>query len=492
MTVINRIQKQSVHFTVNAKVDSPLALQQQVSQWCSQTLIPLLEQQLEPYAATGDVLRIDRLVIELTANSAIPDGALAHCIATRVVQAIEQKKTTGNEGTVVITGRQRTWAALLFFLQQGYLPWWSTGNRNQFRNSVGDRVKQLSAQEIDLLKEVLSHGTAARRFVDTVPTEILPFLFSALTGKTVSAAEEMLAMVAHLASFAGSEGRRRQFLQLVTSRMAEQLAANRNGGLLSALASLSVFLSGRHGASQDVDEKARLVSLLAFEFAQCGVDREAATQALHHHTGFPIEEIERKLAQGGGVSSAGQEEGPVVSESRQKEKESLQETSFNEAFYVGNAGLVLLAPFLPRFFANLGITDGRRFNSKDLAVALLQWLATGDEEYAEFEIVLPKLLCGLQPGEPLQIIPSLPETYRQEGELLLQSVIGHWAILKSTSVEGLRQGFLQRQGKLSLQHDSWLLQVEQKGYDLLVKELPWTIHHVRLPWMKTLLRTEWV
>ena len=90
------------------------------------------------------------------------------------------------------------------------------------------------------------------------------------------------------------------------------------------------------------------------------------------------------------------------------------------------------------------------------------------------------------------IIPHLPEGFKQESEALLQSVIAHWGVIKNTSLEGLRESFLQREGKLSFNNNEWYLQVEQKAFDMLLRELPWTIQMIRLPWMKHLLKTDWV
>ena len=79
----------------------------------------------------------------------------------------------------------------------------------------------------------------------------------------------------------------------------------------------------------------------------------------------------------------------------------------------------------------------------------------------------------------------------RKDEVLL-SVIEHWNILQNTSVEGLRQSFLQRNGKLSYNGSEWLLQVEQQPYDMLLQHLPWNISMIKLPWMEQMLKTEWI
>jgi hypothetical protein len=128
-----------------------------------------------------------------------------------------------------------------------------------------------------------------------------------------------------------------------------------------------------------------------------------------------------------------------------------------------------------------------------MAVALIHFLATGEEAAVEFQVPLAKVLCGVPLETTLALPAALPESLKAEGVVLLESAIGHWAILKDTSVAGLREGFLQRQGKLTRRPGGdWLLQVEQKAYDMLLQHLPWSYHYVRLPWMEQHIRTEWM
>ena len=96
----------------------------------------------------------------------------------------------------------------------------------------------------------------------------------------------------------------------------------------------------------------------------------------------------------------------------------------------------------------------------------------------------------MEPEDNVTIVTPLPETFIKEANELLLSIIEHWSILKNTSVEGLRQSFLQRDGKLTFFNNEWRLQVEQKSYDMLLQHLPWNRGLIRLPWMKHLLRTE--
>ena len=172
-----------------------------------------------------------------------------------------------------------------------------------------------------------------------------------------------------------------------------------------------------------------------------------------------------------------------------------KQSSNSVAYYVPNVGLVLLHPFLPTFFRAIGWVEGDRFvdEARQLqAPALLHFLATGEEDAAEYDLLFAKFLCGIGLETPLPRVSALPETVRAEAERMLLVVVGHWSKLGSTSPDGLRNGFLRRPGKLTNHpFDGWLLQPEQSGLDVLLRFLPWGIGMLRLPWMGDLLRVEW-
>ena len=74
---------------------------------------------------------------------------------------------------------------------------------------------------------------------------------------------------------------------------------------------------------------------------------------------------------------------------------------------------------------------------------------------------------------------------------MLQAVITHWKILKHTSISGLRESFLKRDGILRKKETGWLLQVERKTLDVLLDSIPWGFSTVLLPWNPQPLFVEW-
>lgn len=170
-----------------------------------------------------------------------------------------------------------------------------------------------------------------------------------------------------------------------------------------------------------------------------------------------------------------------------------------EAIYVGNAGLVLFGAFLPLYFDRLEVLttgpDGRRriggVEAATRAVHMLQYLVDGRCDRPEPDLVLNKLLCGLTPATPVgpSIEPS--EQDRALADSLIASVIQHWTIVNNTSPAGLRETFLQREGKLVFSTDCWTLAVNRKTVDVLVDRVPWGLSPIFHPWMGWPLHVSW-
>ncbi|MFT4016068.1 MAG: contractile injection system tape measure protein [Agriterribacter sp.] len=163
--------------------------------------------------------------------------------------------------------------------------------------------------------------------------------------------------------------------------------------------------------------------------------------------------------------------------------------------YIGNAGIILLHPFLPALFEALHLTIQQQWVNEDAqhrAVLITAYIASGREDLPEFELALNKLICGLDIPDTLRQIPEAITVETVSAcEEMITAAIQHWTALKNTGIEAFRETFLQRDGKITSVDKGWLLQVEQKGVDVLLNSLPWGIGVVKLPWMKAPIYTEW-
>ncbi|HEX6901171.1 MAG TPA: contractile injection system tape measure protein [Thermoanaerobaculia bacterium] len=177
-------------------------------------------------------------------------------------------------------------------------------------------------------------------------------------------------------------------------------------------------------------------------------------------------------------------------------KEEAQEEK--GVLYVGNAGLALTGPFLPHLFRSLdllGEEDGKVRLRDDAAVSravyLLQFLVDGRTDAPEPELAFNKVLCGVPVSTPVdrEIVPT--EREREVCGQLLRSMIANWPIISNTSVAGLQETFLRREGRLQSSDDGWKLRVQRKTLDVLVDQVPWSVSVVYHSWMPQPVHVTW-
>lgn len=162
---------------------------------------------------------------------------------------------------------------------------------------------------------------------------------------------------------------------------------------------------------------------------------------------------------------------------------------------VDDAGLVILHPFLPALFERLGYLDEeRKFVSlalQERAVHLLRWLAGYELPHLDYQMPLEKVLCDLPLAYPMGSEIEFTDMEKEEGRRVLRSVCQYWKPLNGTSPEGLQRSFLQRQGSITYEDNTWIVRVEGQAIDILLDDLPWEISLLLLPWREEMIMVEW-
>lgn len=163
---------------------------------------------------------------------------------------------------------------------------------------------------------------------------------------------------------------------------------------------------------------------------------------------------------------------------------------------VRTAGVVLVWSLLQRYFERLGLVERDSFRnlaSQERACGLIHFLASGHTEVREPDLVLGKVLCGLDIEAPVPVRIELDEATRALSDSLLGFLLTSWKGIGGTTIQGLRGSFLCRDGRLSRGEDEtgWALDVERKTYDILLSSFPWQTSVVKLPWMPQPLFVHW-
>jgi hypothetical protein len=467
------IRRQYLHVELNGTESAGLALQRSLPGLCLHGLLPAIERALEQCTPPdGRHLYVKRL--EIDAGTLALDRlehdlseSVAHAVEKSLREQIEQipphrsSLTTVSSNVQHKTAQQSINEVFVHFLKTGSLPWWFRLSAGiSLEQAVLDSWRKPKKSGIRAINETilrtLASPIAAKRLVHQFSSLFLETLLCLLSPESKKVLDGVLKALRNPDTPLGDVAHfERQLWGTAFSRLA-------GGGGMTA-----TYLAGEAWKTlPPAARDAELARLLERQWP--GITDKPSK----------IRSETRLMQRAHPVSEAlpGSSEHPEAA----------------EGIYIGNAGIVLLHPFLLQLFGALGIAAGDKLLQPERALCLLYFLATGKSVAPEYELLLPKILCNVPLDTPVESGVELTDAEKEEGMALLDAVIRHWGALRNTSPDGLRGTFFIRPGKISLRYDGdWLLQVETNSYDILMDSLPWSISMIKLPWMQRMLWVEW-
>lgn len=453
-----------------------------------QRLLPLIEAACSELGSAGRVDRVDRLEIDL---GRLPLAGLDAAMGEQL------QKRLGPELAAALRAAPPGDAALeLFshFIATGCLPWWA--DRDD-RSLLYRNLDDLLSRRPQALREALQALPAAPqvlrrlalRYPDRLLGRLAASLAPALSATGPAAWGGWLPLIQGLALARGqaaSAARQAWWEEVLRAASSRSHAAKPAPALLRLILDR---LAPRLGS----DPPALLAALrqaVPVNPAVQGTALPALIDSLWRDAGGA------SLAAGSAARRTSLRDAPAAQHDEIDPAEISPAPGFGDAddLHLGNAGLVILWPFLATFFKRLGLTEDGHFVDAAAAqrgIGLLQFLASGDADPQEPPLPLNKLLCGLAPESVFDFGAPVTPAEAEACEDLLNVVIHQAPILQGLSLAGLRGSFLLRPGQLSARDGHWLLRVERLTHDIVLDRLPWGVAIVRLPWMQTLLQVEW-
>jgi len=514
-------------FDLKATTADGLSLQKELQQTIEQKLLPRMEHLFDGIAAEDVSIAIDQIDVEIdiAEGSDWLDKLLDEILEKMQANILTQINYVRNEVDEHKEGIERLPASsglfkskalmaiekLAFFLKNGYLPWWCAAEEfNLKEESIIEALQssETSTNDTEFLKQELRITLSNEKAIERLFQQFSVNLFHSLVKFLVPL--ESLSILETIEEYELFEqekklpelyGRKRmdEFKKdlLLTAlkrhsdmnwkKFIEERALKEVNGKFTQ--TLSGDVDGIHGEPTIIKQKQSSAKQFPRE-----LDEKDQDQLLQ-------KDNDKDQARVQLFNQKGEKDQPQQQEpNRKNEKDqaqlirklfSVQDVRPDEEIFIANAGLVIVAPFLPRLFENLGWLRDIELLSPIRAIYLLHYLGSGNPVGMEYEFTLNKILCGVDVNEPLSHAEDLGSNELEEANKVLMAILEHWKVLKNTSIEGLRESFLLRNGKLSRTDDKWLLQVEQKSYDMLLQSLPWTINLIQLPFMKTSLNVEW-
>ena len=512
------VKKQILELQLNSPEGS-FDLQNQVSRIYQDRVIHIVDSLLSEYSSPDIVHRIDILEINLgsldinnlesefiSKISTELQKQLTKSIIVDASDTIQQPKTSNGKssssqkidfGSKEYNYLQRQSShinnsisskveILSYFIQEGILPWCSQNiNKQELEKLFKETIDNSPATIEPILLTSFQNQKQLKRiiyqFSDSILLQIVQLLFPYLSLAIADYQQHLKELF-----------KQTDIFQTITAR---QLRLEIWQGIF-----LTLFLEQNNQIKQNIFiQKHLLYIATTFHLNYLGLVRQIEKVAVslkkqNKSITRQISEILKQITSTSVEYSIEQDAKITEAQSSCYTGNSMNLFTQSDEIYITNAGLILIWPFLNSFFENLGLVENKSFidlTLGDRAAFLLQYVVDHHTEIAEHILPLNKLLCGLDLSEPIDTNIKLTEQEQTESENLLSAVIHNWSILKSTSIDGFRTAFLQRNGILRVRNGSWLLQVERETYDILLDRIPWTIRIIKLPWMDDILSVEW-
>ena len=172
---------------------------------------------------------------------------------------------------------------------------------------------------------------------------------------------------------------------------------------------------------------------------------------------------------------------------------------FVDEVIIENAGIVLLQPFYPSVFKNLGFLNAKNQwideAARVKAIYTLHYVATGEWEASEDQLLIQKLLTGYTLSEVLPVLEAediLTEELAAQMEELLEVIHDNWKPMRNCTWPGLRNDFLTRSAQLEKMDEmNYKLILEPHILDILLPMKNWGMSLVKYSWMEGVVFVEW-
>lgn len=515
--------------------------QQRLSRFFQEEAAPALERLFDRIAPPGKVVRIERLEVDLgflQANQIDTEETLR-----KLVRAVEEaiQKALHSAGPDHSTNSANSvFLQWLYFLESGVLPWYAENSLPAGWQMVVLEQLGLDATAAIRLRRLLSGATSSLdRLIRQHSDDFLEAVGTLLTGRSHVMVQQVIQELLHIHHlprvarqknlpplpdaretrnqlwkwvFANDFGERRalDMEALLSGFIRYRFSSEWLGAWAPAIRGkrskeLPVLhrLWPRLVAAEEAGKRKPAGAKNAVDQSDSQADGEK-TQAADSARSSAQQPGQQEKREGAGQSlsndatlrppeRAAQPEAALFFQAKAEPAPVLPDKE--EIWQIANAGIVLANGYLTRFFSNLDLLKpDRQFRdagAQNKAALLIHFLATGETEAPEYLLLLPKVLCGIPAGAPLEFFTPLDPSETEEALALLQAMIGHWEALGNTSADGLREGFLKRNGRLRRSDDGWRLQIERQTIDILLDRSPFGFNVIKLPWMKDPLRVEW-
>ncbi len=489
---IHIIEKVLVEVNTN-DIKTTNTVKNSISQFLMEEVLPKIESVFKQFETHNTIVRLDKINIDFPLS--VNEGfiSMSTNVYSRLEEMLKQEiyerilefsnsSDLQNDKVKEVSSHENLEEIFLFFLEHGYYPWY--GNQSHIHRFVKENIwieSYKSGVFIKKFKSLLKQKRVFQRFVYQFPLSMVFSIFlpksrfaeieTHISGSNSLPLSPLKTSFLNTLFILSTEPIAKEVVSSLESWIKHLQAANEknsfelNQEILKTIPAAYLNL---------VEVQQVLNKMLEFQSDYKSGNFRNGPELIHSETG-----------NGKFKDWNSQHPNNVKTEFFEKNVSEIR---------VQNAGLIILHPFIKQLFIALKMLDKQNKiipGNKIKAVQILHFLSTGNEEFWEGDLVFEKFLCGIPLKYPLPKESILTERMKEEADNLLKESIKRWPALKNTSPDGLRQMFIQRDGKLIKRDRNFKLIVERMAQDVLLEKLSWNISLVKIPWTKGLLYVEW-
>jgi hypothetical protein len=510
-------------------------LQQKISRYFYSHILPALEKVFDKLSDENTIVQIDRLEIDLGEiqwDKISGEISVDHLFTLlenetqRVVSHLPHQYIPFNRlnpSSRKTTVSQNACEQWLYYMQKGIIPWNTNIVDATWRNNVLEALATDYRLVADLKTLIEKDESALKRIVHEHSISFLVTITEVLTAENQQLLPQLAGEISRMfhptlpfSNYPADKPVRNESV-IIWQQLLKKAAEGTTGRSSIQLAKQYVVeaMHKKPLLQETVDvlrNELPLLGPLIIELVKLSHPVQENEQSSLHATPEKIEIELKNHASAPVEESTSQEKKQMIfplnneqsktlgekgSSNKEDQKPFVSSGGFtipDEGIYTRYTGLVLLHPFFRLLFNHTGLIQQNRFIGRleqEKAIYLLHYLVTGTTEAEDYLLAVPKLLCGLSLDQSLRQ-PALTATDIAEADDLISAAISQWPILKNTSADGLREGFLQRNGKVFLNNGDICFIVERNAIDALLGYLPWNLSIIKLPWLNELIKVEWV
>lgn len=484
------IQKVFVELTVSNK-EKAQQIKDDINSFLSIDVFPEIEQYINTIEKqlAGHTLQISRLEMDLDVKTSSLNTELKNKIAelfkeklSEIISSAEisDEKTDPRSKPSWVNHQEKMVQTFIFFLENGYMPWWNSDKNNMglLETAVFESIISTPGFRQNIISILPGQHVQKRIIHQLSDRQIAQICFAILENENlkINPGFEKIYDLSDL------DHHERVFLwHLVLQILTKRKDSSEDDLREYFLEQISNEVFKKKSSFEKRKALAQIFTFITEdEIAESISKRE-------DHESMEIFKSHENIMK----DSNGNIEN---SEKNYQDQEEFASDGISEdGQYVQNTGLILIHPFIKTFFEHCGLLnkETQELTDPELCAHLLHYVATGNTNAPEYEMIFEKFLCNIPMNQSINRHIKLSGKHKAQAKNVIESVQHNWSPMKKSSPALLQNEFFQRPGKLVVTDYDYTLTVERKTQDILLDKLNWGIGFVKLPWKEKFLLVNW-